>query len=95
MSDQSKKMSTGEMDANGRVTLAILEAETALDEAIRAWVAVERAEAACTKEEMVAVLGAAGDLDENALIPFSLAQCGVGSAGVVLKVLRVLRGRAS
>jgi hypothetical protein len=82
-----------EMDANGRVTLAILKAEIVLDDAIRAWEEVERAEAAVAKEEMDAILGAAGDCDENDFLPFLLAQRGVGSAGVVLRVLRTLRGR--
>lgn len=95
MNDESKKNRSYPLRPHPRVTLAIVKAEAALDDAIRAWEEVERAEAACAKEEMDGVLGATGDLDENDLIPLYFAQRGVGSAGVVVRMLRAFRGRES
>lgn len=80
-------------DPNGRVTLAILKAELALDDAIRAWEEVERAEAAVAAEEQASILRAWGDLDESDFLSLSIAHRGGGSARVMLRVLRAFRGR--
>ncbi len=67
-------------ELNAAVTSAILKAENALDEAILAWMAVEKA------EQAIADHPAADELEK------AIGQRGAGSARVTYRVLNALSG---
>jgi hypothetical protein len=65
-------------DPNAEVTTAILEAEWALDEAIKAWERVEKVEAVLSQEK--------DGLERD------IAHRGTSRAGLVVEILKTLRG---